>query len=184
MYRIKFSIRGIAPILFHRFTEKAAADVDSGATGTRLTSEAKMAEAMDTVYRNAEGLYLPAGNLEPCLVMGARKAGLKRGKASLAPFLEATIFCEERELAFGVTEPDGIHEVRGRRPPKTGGAMIIRRAVLNPGWSVGGHLLVMDDYQPIDQIHQAMDAAGLFVGLCDWRPKYGRFVVEQFEIAV
>src|SRR3972149_1357860 len=107
MYKIKYALKGIAPILFHRFTEKAASDVDSGATGGKLTAEAKLAEAMDAVYRNGEGLYLPANNLEPCLVLGARKAGLKRGRASLAPFLEATVFCEEREMPFGVSAPDG-----------------------------------------------------------------------------
>ena len=181
MYKIKYALKGIAPILFHRFTEKAASDVDSGATGGKLTAEAKLAEAMDAVYRNGDGLYLPANNLEPCLVLGARKAGLKRGRASLAPFLEATVFCEEREMPFGVAEPDGIHEVRGRRPPKTGGAMIVRRPMLKEGWQVSGHFLVMDDYQPPEQIRQALEAAGLFVGLCDWRPKYGRFIVEEFD---
>ena len=182
MYRIRFRLRGIAPILFHRFTEKAASDGDSGATGGKLTMKAKLDEAMDAVYRNGTGLYLPAGNLEPCLVFGAKKAGLKRGKASLAAFLDATVFCEERELSFGVSEPDGIHEVRGRRPPKTGGAMIIRRPMLKEGWSVSGHLVVTEDYQPPEQVRQALEAAGLFVGLCDWRPKYGRFVVEEFEV--
>src|SRR3990167_1766729 len=177
MYRIRFRIKGIAPILFHRFTEKAASDVDSGATGGKLPAEAKLAEAMDAVYRNGEGLYLPACNLEPCLVMGARKAGLKRGRASLAPFLEATVFCEERELPFGVKEPDAIHEVRGRRPPKTGGAMIIRRPLLKEGWQVSGHLLITDDYQPPEQVRQALEAAGMVVGLWGWAPHQGRVFV-------
>jgi hypothetical protein len=32
------------------------------------------------------------------------------------------------------------------------------------------------------QIRQALAEAGLLVGLCDWRPKYGRFLVTEFRL--
>src|SRR5207247_5303323 len=130
MYRISFRIKGIAPILFNAWTAEAKEALDKGSTGGKKSVETRIAEAYEKVYRNGDSLVLPAHNLEACLVQGARRAGLKRGRAGLANYLEATVFCEERALSFGVKEPDGIHEVMGVRG---GGACIIRRPVLNEG---------------------------------------------------
>lgn len=178
MYRIKFKIRGIAPILFNAWTPEAKEKLDKGSTGGKMSVEERLDEARRKVYRNgSDELTLPAQNLESCLVAGARKGGLKRGRGSLAPYLEATVFCEERHLPFGTKEPDGIHEVMGVRG---GSAVIIRRPIINE-WTVNGTFLVADDRMDPAQIKSALEEAGLLVGLCDWRPKYGRFIVESFE---
>jgi len=176
MYRIRFKITGIAPILFNAWTQGARDKLDAGSTGGKMSIEERVGEAHQKVYRNGDGLVLPAQNLESCLVTGARKGGLKRGRAGLAPYLEATVFCEERYLPFGVKEPDGIHEVMGVRG---GSACIIRRPIINK-WELAGVFLIADDRMDPGQIHSALGEAGLLVGLCDWRPKYGRFIVSEF----
>lgn len=181
MYRIKFRIKSLSPILFNAWTAAAKEKLDKGSTGGKMSVEQRIDEASEKVYRNAEGMFVPAGNLESCLVAGAKKAGLKRGRAGLAPYLEATVFIEERELSLGVTDPDGIHEVMGKRPARTGAAVIIRRPILNE-WSIGGTMAVLDDRMDPEQIQTALAEAGLMAGLGDWRPKYGRFEVSEFAV--
>lgn len=177
MYRIKWKITSIAPILFNAWTDSAREKLDAGSTGGKMSREDRIEEAHQKVYRNGKGLVLPSQNLEACLVMGARRGGLKRGRSGLAPYLEATVFCEERSIPFGVKEPDGIHEVMGTRGK---GACVIRRPILNE-WTLSGVFVVADDRMDAAQIKEALGEAGLLVGLCDWRPKYGRFIVTEFE---
>ena len=181
MYRVKFTLVGIAPLLFNAWTKEAIDKLRTGATGGKMSPQEREEEALSKVYRNGDGLYLPGDNLEACLFQGTKKAALKRGRASLAPFVQAAVFCEDREMSLGAKEPDGIHEVVGRRPPRTGGAVLIRRPILN-AWSVSGTFLVADDALDPGQLREALDAAGLVAGLCDWRPKYGRFRVADFEV--
>jgi len=182
MYRIKTTIEGVAPILFNNWTEEAREQLDRGGNAGKKSITEREEEALHKVYRNGEGLFLPSRNLEACIVQGARKAGLKMGRASAAPYLEATVLCEQRELPFGVEQPDGIHEVIGRRPPKTGGAVVIRRPYLKEGWRLSATFTVTSDNVAPDQVHQALSEGGMLAGLCDDRPRYGRFVVKEWEI--
>lgn len=179
MRRINFTIKGISPILFNAWTDSAREKLDKGSTGGKMSVDERIEEATNKVYRNGDGeLCIPDGNVEACLEMGARKAGLKRGRAGLAPYLKATVFCEG-PLSLGRKDPDGIHEVMGKRG---GNAVIIRRPILNE-WEASGTFLVADERMDVAQIKQALEEAGLLAGLCDWRPKYGRFLVTAFDVA-
>ena len=181
MYRINGKIQGVAPLLFNRFTEEAQEGLKKAATGGRFTDEQRIAEAMEKVYRGEKGLYLPAWNFKRVMVEGCRKAGLKEGRASAAPFLEATVFADG-QLWFGKDEPDFIHETWGRRPPKTGGACIVRRPALDVGWELPFGLTVVDDRRSDSQIRRAVEEGGLLCGLGSWRPEYGRFVVVEWSV--
>lgn len=181
MYRITGKIQGVAPILFSHWTEEAEKSIREGTTGGKFSDDQRMQEAMQKVYLNEQGdLTLPNWNFKKCLLEGCRKAGLKEGRASMSPFLEATVFVDA-ELSFGVQAPDFIHEVTGKRPPRTGGACLIKRPALNAGWSLPFSLSVVDDRRSADHIRRALEEAGLLVGLGSWRPEYGRFVVTEWQ---
>jgi hypothetical protein len=180
---IKVAIRGIAPILFNRWTEAASEALDKGTTGGKFTAEQRQEEALSKVYRNGQGLVMPAGNIKSCILQGASLAKLKEGRGSAVPYLRATLFIEPRDVPFGVPSPDGIHEAMGRRPPKKGGACLIRRPMLNEGWRLEFEIVLTDDRRDSSQIGRALAEAGLLAGLGDWRPDFGRFIVETFEAA-
>ena len=181
MYRIKVTIEGIAPLLYNRFTEKAQDDLDKRKTGGVMSQKQRIAEALEKVYRNADGLFLPSHAVKECIVNGASKASLKYGKKGLAPFLKALIFMEDQELSLGKKEPDGMDERIGRRPPRTGGACIIRRPMVNAGWKASFTLVVMDDRIPEEHIKEALGEGGLLVGLLDNRPEFGRFIIKEWR---
>lgn len=181
MYEIKARIKGVAPILFNHWTDASRGQLGSGATGGTFTDDQRMKEAMEKVYyREGVGLYLPGWNLKKCIVEGAGKANLKEGKKAMGPFLTATVFVDG-DPAFGREQPDEIHETTGRRPPRTGGACLIKRPMLRAGWELPFTLTVVDDRRSADHIRKALEEAGLLVGLGDWRPEYGRFIVTDWK---
>lgn len=180
MYRIKGEIEGSAPLLFNRFTEESQADMESGKTGGKFTVEQRRQQALDCIYRNERGIYLPNWNFKCCLIEGARRGKVKEGKGSIAPLLLATMFVDG-ELVFSHAV-EFLHEHWGRRPPRTGGACMVRRPGLEPGWKLPFCLVVIDDRRDASNIRLALEEAGLLVGLGSWRPEYGRFVVTKWEV--
>lgn len=183
MYTIQGKIQGLAPILFNAFTDQTIDNLATGATGGKFTQDQRMAEAMLKLHRGQDGdIILPAWNFKVCLIDGCKKAGLKEGRGSMAPYIAATLFVQG-ELKFGKTEPDFIHESPGRRPPKTGGACLIKRPAFREGWEVPFNLSVVDDRRSPDAIRKALEEAGLLVGLGSWRPEYGRFLVTDWQVS-
>src|SRR4030066_33664 len=177
MYRITGKIQGLAPILFNRMLEGELEPNKMKSTlRGRVTVEDRINEAEQKVYRNENGIYLTGWAFKVCILDGCIKSGLKVGRGSLKPYLEAAIF-PDHELYFGVDKPDFIHVHWGRRPPRTGGACLIRRPALNEGWILTFGINVVDDRRSPEEIRRSLDEAGLLIGLGSWRPEYGRFIV-------
>lgn len=183
MFTIQATLEGVAPILFNRWTENAEKSIRTGVTGGKVSETARAAEALEKVYRNDAGeLIVPGWNVKRCLLDGCKRAGIKEGRSSMVPFLFATVFVQG-DPSFGVTEPDYIDEKSGRRPPRTGGAALIQRPALKTGWRLPIVLNVVDDRRNPDAIRRSLEEAGVMVGLCDFRPEYGRFVVREWNVS-
>ena len=197
MRKINAEIEGIAPILFNRFTEEAIEAMEKMSGGKKKTKKAKVAEAADKVYRNGAGvLCIPSANVKKCILEGCGMAGFKIGRRSAVPFMRALVFIEEDMLSFGVKEADGVHELAGRHlkdfdgihectgriPPKTGARAVIRRPYLDTGWILRVPFIVVDERINDEMLHGSLQEAGLLVGLCDHRPDFGRFKVNNFEV--
>ncbi len=184
MYLVKTTIEGISPILFNRFTEEAQGNMEAGRNVGRQTVAKKREEAKtQKIYKNKDGLFCPAQNLKKAMVLACSVAGLKRQRKSLGAILKAIMFIEPVEVAFGVKEPDYIDEQSGRIPPRTGARVVLYRPALKDGWRLSFAIRVFDDLIDKDQIQAALTAAGIYQGLCDGRPEYGRFKVVSFEEA-
>lgn len=182
MYRIAATLEGVAPILFNRWTDSATAGIRTGVTGGKRSESDRSAEALEKVYRNEAGdLIVPGWNVKRCLLDGCKRAGLKEGRASMAPYLFATVFVDG-DPSFGVQEPDYVDEKAGRRPARTGGAVLIQRPALKSGWKLPVAFNVVDDRRNPDAIRRSLEEAGLMIGLCDFRPEYGRFIVREWEV--
>ncbi len=177
MYRIQASIEGIAPIMFNK---PIADEIENPNPKRDRTKEEKVAEAHGRYYKNGHGIFLPSHILKQSLLRGCYMANQKRGKRNLYPYVEAGVFFEHMEMPFGQEEPDFIDERWGRRPPKTGGAMIIRRPAFNIGWHIGCSMLVFDDLITTEQLRISLETAGMH-GMASGRPEYGRFRVATWE---
>ncbi len=179
MYRIQGTLEGIADLLFNA-PPPIEDDKPKGKSVSKMSASEAREDALKRLHKNGHGLYLPDTALTASLFAGANFAGLKDGKRALSTLLKAIVFVEG-ELLFGKEAPDYIHESWGRVPPRTGAMVVIRRPALNAGWTLPFTLMVADDRISEGQLHEAMEHAGLLVGVGGWRPRYGRFKLSRWE---
>jgi hypothetical protein len=130
-------------------------------------------------YLGTKGEYvLPAHNLEAVLLEGAKKN--KNGKLVQG----GAFVVDDPELVFTGSEKSvdelwegGEHalmvsvKVQRNRVMRT-------RPLIPTGWSVTMDIRYDPTIVPPESIMQALEVAGVERGIGDWRPKYGRFVVE------
>jgi hypothetical protein len=180
MYKIKGGLEGMADILFNA-PPPIEEEKGKGKAPSKMSSEELRQEAMKRLHRNGQGIFLRPEALLESMYDGSNRAGLKDGKRALSRLLEATVFVEDAIL-FGKDEPDYVHTCWGRVPPRTGAMVPIRRPAMNAGWKVSFTLAVMNDSIGEGQIREALDHAGLMVGVGSWRPQYGRFRVTSWEV--
>lgn len=72
--------------------------------------------------------------------------------------------------------------MRGRVPPKRGPMVKVWRPAMEVGWTLRFAFRVFDDIVDAEQVREALATAGLLVGLGAWRPEYGRFVVDEWNV--
>lgn len=186
MYQVTATLEGIAPILFNRLYSLEQLEGGDGSKHASLWSEEEhQAEAIKKLYRDDNGIYVPATAVKKCLLNGAKMANLKIGRKGAVQYLQATCFGSTQNFYFtdgsgNIHEPAGVDKQPGRRPPRTGGRIIIYRPYLDIGWLLPIAFTVVDDRQDERQVETAIHEAGLLVGLLDQRPDYGRFLVHDF----
>jgi len=73
---------------------------------------------------------------------------------------------------------DTYADVRG---VKVGQARVMRTRPRFNSWAATFSVHWAEDQITIEQLRTAIDDAGRQVGLCDYRPKFGRFEVVAFE---
>lgn len=127
------------------------------------------------------GPVVPSDNIERCVQDGARKSRLGKDVA-------AAVFCVEPVVKVEYSGPRKkeamLEDSRFtlRKGVKVTTARIIRvRPMIPTGWSVTFNLEFDSSIINAKSIVKAMQDAGSLVGLGDWRPKFGRFLVEVNE---
>ena len=188
MNELKLSIKGVSPLLLHNGQtanplNKFARQLKAVSGKRNKTDEdfealAKI-EFLAGLYLNPKGEYtLPAHNVEAVMLEGARKN--KNGR-----LVQGGVFVvDDPILVFEGSEktPEelwagGEHalmvSVRVQR-----NRVMRTRPLIPTGWTA--EILVQFDPATIEEpaIRQAFEVAGRERGIGDWRPKYGRFVVQ------
>lgn len=196
MYTVRVLIRGTAPLLQHRFGPKVAEGMMKGTRKNTGSPDWSM-EWLDTMYVNADGmLYQPATHIEGALVRAAASFKVKgaRGKSWKDPI-----------KAYVYVQPDCILHLRDGQPIKAPGSELLEtatetlsvsvmravvqrsavarsRLMIAAGWQLDFIAEVVDDQVRADVLREILEEAGRAVGIGDYRPRYGRFVVEAFEV--
>lgn len=184
--KITFHLTGAAPLLMHN---GALADpLSEGAkamkqlTGKRGKTDADheqmaLVEWTYSTYQNSAGrLVLPSDCIEAAFLNAARK--LKLGKQA-----QAGAFCmEHAPLAFDgdtLTMKELWERGKNRftKGVRVGQAKVMRTRFIIEDWTADVSLQYDDKMMNEEQAQQIMKIAGEQIGLCDWRPKFGRFQV-------
>jgi len=128
-------------------------------------------------------LYIPADNIDAMLVQGAK--GVR-----LAPKFKAGVICDSGDFPLEWAGPQtfekmiGNQEFEHRCPVIIGKMRVIKvRPILKPGWKLKISISVAEEVINPKEVAKVLVICGSLVGLGDWRPKFGRFSVDDITIA-
>jgi hypothetical protein len=193
---IKFKIRGVVPTIQHN--GQTSDPLNHFAKEIKKISSKKVKTDDDymemarlewfaSLYTNDhEQIIWPAENIEKMIADAAKKT--RQGKQTLAG-----IFIDgDTKLEYeGPKDPKKLWEFasfeknpfvsRVSAVVKSSNGRIMRTRAIFRDWAVQFNVNYMEDLLSASQIKDFVNTAGTIIGLSDWRPKYGRFVVESVE---
>ena len=195
MYTVDVGIRGIAPILQHRFAPAQLDTLMQGAARRTGATDYSL-EWMQSMYVTADGyLYQSASHIEGALVKAASLFQIKgkRGKTWKDPVRAYCYVVPEQIIHFRdnqpvtapnadlLSHPTEYLSVAVMRVIVQRSAVARSRLLIAPGWELNFKLEVHDDQNRPEVMREIMAEAGRAVGIGDFRPRYGRFEVTRFE---
>lgn len=127
------------------------------------------------------GLYIPAENIEATLINGAKA---NRKGTDFQKYCDVTDLCVPLSYGENLSLEELIADYRYRdtRVMNVQRAKVLRTRPRFNQWQITFNLRYDENRMDLATIINAMDYAGSFVGLCDSRPKYGKFVSVFEEI--
>jgi hypothetical protein len=178
-YMATCRITGIADLLFHRWNCEAVAEKAGAAKG----SKAKKTDNIESyVYRNDENqLCLPGEYLRGSIINAAKfRQDPRSPRKSAMDLYKAAVIALTPLASLGVSEWDYEHKCRVT--VQRNGVTRVRPA-LKEGWTAELTFLVnLPEYVPPQDLHDVLNMAGKLIGVADFRPTYGRFLVSSFAV--
>ena len=150
---------------------------------TKKASNEYEKEGLKKLYVNSDGvIYQPATHIERALIEAAKKIRVKgRGKATYSklfgsmvsiPTLDITHLVDDYEIFKALVV---IPSTKGR---------VMRYRPMFRDWALK-FVIEFEDEIPSEVIKEALEIAGRYVGIGDWRPekkgKFGKFQVVYFK---
>ena len=184
MKTVLVSLRGVSPILMHRWSDKSEVDSGSNVRRTNVNRLTPREEAEETAYRTPEGLlYMPSAAVVRCFREAASDFK-QRGKRQSMKYAAGAAFIPVSDvLLFNPTLTDFEVDSRPVVIPATKGRIMRHRPRLN-AWRLVFYVGIDTDLIGMDTAQEIMTAGGSLKGLGDYRPEkggpFGRFAVETF----
>jgi hypothetical protein len=190
MYTVNVSVTGVSPLMQHRFP--IPPDVLNPKGGKRSSGAIDYSqEWREYLYADSDGqIYQPSSHFEGALVKAAAqfKVTGKRGK-SYKDLFNANVIVSPDKILHGVQVPETLDADADKqlyldvRPVIVQRARVIRlRPTFKPGWKLDFEIQVIDDQLPAEILNDCLTLAGKTVGIGDYRPKFGRFLVSKFDV--
>jgi len=187
MQNIKFIATGISPLLMH--SDRFANPLDPATKAHKeLTSKRKKTDAdhediaksewMGSLYfEESIGIYIPGQNIDAALIEAAKMRRLGKHIKRAAMVLEDMV-----QLKYdGARDPHELFndprfvDVRG---VKVSMAKLMRCRPRFNKWSIEFSVMLDEELMNPDELKAIAADAGRMVGLCDYRPRFGKFSVE------
>lgn len=178
-YILEITLRGTSDMLFHRWNCEAVEAKGKAAKG----SAAKKSDDIESyVYRDADGnLCLPGEYVRQAIIAAAKfRQDPRSPRKSAADLFKAAIIPLTPLASLGI---DHWHyEHRSRVQVQRNGVTRTRPAVKS-GWEASLSFLVnLPEYVSPELLGEVLNDAGRLVGVADFRPTYGRFIVVGMNI--
>jgi hypothetical protein len=181
-YRVNLMIQGISDFLFHRWNDDAVAAKAAAAKG----SKAKKSDDVESyVYRHpsTKNLAIPGEYLRSSIIGAAKfRQDPRSPRKSAQDLFKAGVLSLTNMADTGNKQWDYLD--RRRALVQRQGITRIRPA-LTSGWTVEFDLMVnVPEYINPNLLREVIDLAGRLVGIGDFRPTFGRFVVASWSVNV
>ena len=193
MRKLNVTFKGVDPILLHSCQcvnplHPISIELKK-LTGKRQKTEEDLAkisdlEFMSGLYWDDEvGVYVPAENISRSIEDGAKfmKKGkdIKRHVSILGSSLVPLDYGAKKTLE----ELCADYSYRDVRAAGVMRARVVRtRPRFHAGWKLNFTISFDENNIDAQTVCQAIDYAGSYVGLCDFRPRYGKFTATVTEI--
>lgn len=177
-YRVEVTIQGVAPILFHAWNCES---VESKGKAKKGSAEKKSDDVESYVYRNKDGdVCIPGEYLRGAIVGAAKFMQDPRSpRKSAADLFKAAIVSLTPLASLGVKDWDYIDK---RRVTIQRAAITRCRPAMAEGWKATFVLQCnLPEYVDSNLLNGVIQQAGKLIGLADFRPSYGRFLVTGFK---
>jgi len=131
------------------------------------------------LYLDENGPIIPSFVIDSVVVNGAKKS--KEGQSA-----KSGCFCL-KHARLDYDGPRTVNELwaderfRFSKKVRVGQASVQRMRPIFTDWSTIITLQYEDTLVNLSRVDAWLDAASTQVGLCDWRPQYGRFTVERLN---
>ena len=133
-------------------------------------------------WKDGLGLYIPGENVEATLINGAKAN--KKGK-DIEKYVDVCDLYIPFNYGENLTKEELIQsfEYRDTRVMTVQRSKILRTRPRFDQWTISFKITYNEEKIDLETIINAMEYAGNYVGLCDSRPKYGKFVaiVEELD---
>lgn len=186
-YFVVCTIEGVADLLFHRWNADAI-EVKSAASKNSVAKRVDDVESY--IYRTDDGeIAMPGEYLRGAIISAARyRQDPRSPRKSAMDLYRAGVVCLTQLSSLGVMAWD--YEDKRRVVVQRAGVNRVRPA-MRRGWRASFTLQInTPEYiEPIDLL-QTLEMAGRLVGVGDFRPTFGRFIVtnssvrEEYDAAV
>lgn len=178
------TLNGVSKLLFHRYD---CASVEAKGKAAKGSKQKKSDDIESYVYRDDEGyLSIPAENLHGALAISAKSFQDPRSpRKSAMDLFKAGI----------LVLPDHLRLTRDGEPFKKWDFLDTRRVIvqqsaisrtrpgLESGWVLDADIhILLPGLISVELLRSVLVNAGNVVGLCDFRPRFGRFHVTRSEL--
>jgi hypothetical protein len=194
-FACKVAIEGVAPLLFHAWNVEAVKEKAGAAKGSKSKKEDNI---NSYVHWNTDGeICIPGEYFRQSVIHAAkylqdprspRKSAMDLFKAGvvvhteLAPVISGRAEASRREDGLGVARPAKAWDYLDQRRVvvQRNGVNRVRPAMLK-GWQAIFDLeVILPEYISRDILGAAITNAGRLVGVGDFRPTYGRFLIREY----
>jgi len=169
--KVKITIKGTAPLLMHKFNEGE----QTKTRGKKVYIDSE--ETEKALYKDEQGIYAPNTWIKAMLVHASKDFKIK-GSKNYSNAVKGGILIETEKIRGNLNE---IKYETFKCPVVVQRARIMRCRPLFREWELGFEVSIIDPQISPELLKEFFMSGGMYSGLGDSRPEYGRFEVTSFE---
>jgi hypothetical protein len=178
-YAVSFQLTGSSDLLFHRWNCES---VDAKAKAAKNSKAKKTDDVESYVWRNDAGdLCIPGEYIRQSILMAAKyRQDPRSPRKSAMDLFKAGVVSLTPLASLGKSDWDYLDT---RRVTVQRAGINRTRPAMKPGWIAEFVIQVLTpEYISPDFLHDVLSMSGRLVGVGDFRPTFGRFMVTHYEV--